>query len=514
VTSGDVAAIDIANHQVPNLSRKETLNVTEASIIRPRSLSMIATLAILLAACGDNSLGPIDEIPLGTAEIGADIAASRTLYAETTYVLTKYVHVTSGATLTIRPGTTIQGRPGSALFVLRGARVDARGTAEQPIVMTSAEAVGARRPGDWGGLIVVGNGIINRTGTVELEGTGSPVENYVVTYNGGNNNDDNSGTLQYVRVEFAGFGVAADQELNSFTFAAVGRGTTLDHLQSLAGLDDSFEWFGGAVDGKFLVSYESGDDHFDAAEGYIGRNQYLLAFQSTVLDPRAGSGVLSRDPQGFEIDGCGSATGSGCSQGFNSTPLNTPMFANFTMVGTGPIPAIVNNSGGVGLLLRRGTAGHFVNGILARWPRAAISLRDSETQTRYTDGELIIRNVAVVETGATAGSNALIFEAGTACPASNCRFTVDASQNGLQVAGGDVTAASIFTALPATPSPSAAPDFSLTASAAQRSGGSGAFTGALATKGGSFIAGTSYLGAWDPTTGAKWWQGWTTYARQ
>jgi hypothetical protein len=308
--------------------------------------------------------------------------------------------------------------------------------------------------------------------------------------------------------------VAADQELNSFTFAAVGRGTTLDHLQSLAGLDDSFEWFGGAVDGKFLVSYESGDDHFDAAEGYIGRNQYLVAFQSTVLDPRAGSGVLSRDPQGFEIDGCGSATGSGCSQGYNSAPLNTPMFANFTMVGTGPIPAIMNNSGGVGLLLRRGTAGHFVNGILARWPRAAISLRDTETQTRYTDGDLIIRNVAVVETGATAGTNTPVFESGSACPASNCRFTVDAGQNSFQVAAGDVTAASIFAALPATPSPAAAPDLSLTTGAAQRSGGTGPFSGAVAAKAGSFIAGTSYVGAWDPTTGAKWWQGWTTYARQ
>lgn len=75
------------------------------------------------------------------------------------------------------------------------------------------------------------------------------------------NNADNSGTLCYVRVEFAGFGVAANQELNSFTFAAVGSGTTVEFLQSLAGLDDSFEWFGGAVDGKFLISYESGGDH-------------------------------------------------------------------------------------------------------------------------------------------------------------------------------------------------------------------------------------------------------------
>jgi hypothetical protein len=488
--------------------------VTDAGIMRPKGLSVIAALAMLLVACGGDDIVDPGVIPPGTGEISADITTSRTLYAETTYVLTSYVHVTSGATLTIRPGTTIQGRPGSALFILRGAHIDARGTAERPIVMTSAEPVNSRKPGDWGGLIIIGSGVINRTGTVELEGTGSPQQNYALTYNGGNDNEDNSGALQYVRVEFAGFGVAADQELNSFTFAAVGRGTTVDHLQALAGLDDSFEWFGGAVDGKFLVSYESGDDHFDAAEGYIGRNQYLIGFQSTVLDQRAGSGVLSRDPQGFEVDGCAAGTAGGCTQGHNSAPLNLPMFANFTMVGTGPLPAILNNSGGIGMLLRRGTGGYYVNGILARWPRAAFSLRDPETQTRQANGELVIQNVAVVETGTTAGSNAPVFQSGTACPAAECRFSIDAGQNNLQVAAGDVTAASIFASLPATPSPTAVPDFSLTATAAQRSGGTGAFSGALASKGGPFVPGTSYLGAWDPATGAKWWQGWTTYARQ
>ena len=104
--------------------------------------------------------------------------------------------------------------------------------------------------------------------------------------------------MRYTRVEFAGFAVAAAQELNSFTFAAVGSGTTLENLQSVMGLDDSFEWFGGTVNGRYLVSYESGDDHFDAAEGYRGKNQFLIAFQSTRGDP---AGV---DPQGFEVDGC------------------------------------------------------------------------------------------------------------------------------------------------------------------------------------------------------------------
>ncbi|MGH7720763.1 MAG: hypothetical protein ACREON_18190, partial [Gemmatimonadaceae bacterium] len=428
--------------------------------------------------------------------------------AETTYTLTGFVHVASGATLTIEPGTTIRGTLGSALFVLPGGRISAVGRADAPIVFTSDQPAGSRRPGDWGGLILIGRGIINRTGAIELEGTGTSPTNPVIRYDGGTDNADNSGTLSYVRVEFAGFGPATNQELNSFTFAAVGSGTTLDHLQSLAGLDDSFEWFGGAVDGKFLVSYESGDDHFDAAEGYVGRNQFLIAFQSTFLEPRAGSGSPSGDPQGFEIDNCGSASGSGCAAGFASTPLTIPLFANFTVIGAGPNAFTTGNSSGIGIVLRRGAAGYFVNGVIARWPRAAISLRDPETQARFTAGDAVVRNVSVVETGVVAGTNAPAFEGGTG------RFTIDATANNIVAEAGATAASSIFTALPATSTvPTAAGlDFSLVTGAAARTGGFSPFTGPIQAKGATFVTGTAYRGAWDPA-GSKWWQGWTSYAR-
>ena len=480
-------------------------------IIRLRSFALTLGAAAL-AACGsdDGVSPPADTCATNpaacTAVITGDITTNRTLRADTAYTLGGYVHVTGNAVLTIEPGTVIKGRLGSALFILPGARIEANGTADKPIVFTSDQAVGSRKPGDWGGLILIGRGIINRTGTVELEGTGSSTENYAVTYNGGTNNADNSGTLRYVRVEFAGFGVAANQELNSFTFAAVGSGTTLEYLEALAGLDDSFEWFGGAVDSKYLVSYESGDDHFDSSEGHVGRNQFLIAYQSTVLQPRAGSGTLSADPQGFEVDGCGSASGSGCSQGYDSTPLNAPLFANFTMVGTGPNNDVAATSGGVGLLLRRGTGGFWVNGILARWPRAAISLRDPETQQRFADNAAVVRNILITETGAVAGTNGPVFETGSG------RFSSDVAANALVSAGGAVTAASLFSALPTLPANAAALDWSLSATSAARTGGTGAFTGALATKAGSFAVGTSYVGAADPS-GAKWWQGWTSYAR-
>ncbi len=470
-----------------------------------RTLTLALTAATL-SGCIEVTGTEDSIVAPGAADITGDITSDRTFFAETTYTLKDYVHVQAGATLTIMPGTVIHGDRGSALFVMRGARIVADGRADAPIVFTSSRAPGTRLPGDWGGLIIIGNGIINRAGTIDLEGTGTPVSNPAINYGGGTNNADNSGVLRYVRVEFAGFGVAANQELNSFTFAAVGSGTQMDHLQSLAGLDDSFEWFGGAVDAKYLVSYESGDDHFDAAEGYVGRNQFLIAFQSTVLPPDPQSGVLSADPQGFEVDGCGSASGSGCTLGFNSSPLNIPVFANWTMVGTGPIPQVTSTSGGIGLLLRRGTGGFYVNGILARWPRAAISLRDPDTQTRFAEGNAIIRNVSIVETGGAAGSNAPLFEGGSG------RFTIDAAANGLTLEPGTVTAASIFTGLPATPGSVSQLDWSLTTGATARTGGTGAFSGTMATRASTMVTGTTYRGAWDPS-GEKWWLGWTSYAR-
>ena len=260
--------------------------------------------------------------------LAGDITCNQTLSRDTTYVLRGYVKVRNGATLTIQSGTTVVGdqtAAGSSLWILRGARIDAQGTAAQPIVFTSNRAAGSRAPGDWGGIIIVGNGVINRTGTVLTEGPTNVAENYA----GGTNNADNSGTLRYVRIEYAGFDVSGggNSELNGLSMYAVGSGTTLEYVQTLAGLDDSFEWWGGAVDGRYLVSYESGDDHFDWAEGYVGRLQYLIAYQNARLIPTSGTGVLSTDPQGFEVDGC---AGNGCANGTRSAPFSDAIVANFT----------------------------------------------------------------------------------------------------------------------------------------------------------------------------------------
>jgi hypothetical protein len=432
------------------------------------------------------------------ATINADITASRTLFADTTYTLTGFIHVANGATLTIQPGTTILGDAnvlGSALFILRGARIIAKGTATQPIVFTSSRAAGQRQPGDWGGLIIVGNGVINRSGNIQLEGTGpaGTTGNYQVLYSGGTNNADNSGELEYVRIEFAGFAPAQNQELNSLTLAAVGSGTRIQYVQTLAGLDDSFEWFGGAVDAKYLISYESGDDHFDMSEGYVGRLQYLIGYQTKVLTPRAGAGGVSSDPQGIENDGCDAAA-AGCDQGHASTPRNVPVVANFTLIGRGDA-ATMSTGGDIGMVIRRGTGGYYVNGVLGRWPRAGISVRDAATQTMITNGDLMLSNIFVSEAP-------VIYQSGQQTGA-------DTTANALRML--PATTASLFASVPTAPTSAAQIDWTPSSTAVIRTGGIAAFSGKLQTAAGTFVSGTSFLGAVDPT-GPKWWVGWTNYA--
>jgi hypothetical protein len=457
----------------------------------------------------------------GQVTISSDITSSRTFHADTVYTLSGFIKVANGATLTIQPGTTVVGDydiPGSSLFILRGARIMAEGTADRPIVFTSERPVGQRQPGDWGGVIIIGNGITNRGAPTYIEGTGTGPQNPLQDYGGGNDNSDNSGVLRYVRIEFAGFPTAPNEELNSLTMAAVGSGTTIEYVQVLQGLDDSFEWFGGAVNGRYLVSYESADDHFDASEGYVGRNQHLIAFQSIRPEVRAGlAGGVASDPQGIENDGCWAEN---CLAGNNnrsaSQPYTVPVFANFTLIGA-RAGAWESTGGNFGMMLRRGTGGLYVNGVVARYSKAAISLRGQESWNQVDRGNLAIRNVAVVETDG-------VFQAvDTDNPnLENRQFALDLTANAIQQLTGQ-TAASLFTALPTTSASTAASAFDWTPSANSplRTGGLSDFTGlptalrnATVSNGSpnSGITPTSYRGAADPN-GAKWWQGWTSYAR-
>lgn len=436
-----------------------------------------------------------EAVPSNIVDVTANITANTLWTADKVYVLHGFIKVANGATLTIQAGTRILGdfeTLGSSLFVLRGGRIIANGTAQAPIVFTSERNPGERQAGDWGGLILIGNARINRSGTVNLEGTGTDNNiNPFVPYSGGDNDFDNSGTLRYVRVEYAGYAPAQDAELNAFTFAAVGGQTTAEFLQALNGLDDHFEFFGGNMDLRNLVSYEAGDDHYDISEGFRGRLQFLIAFQSKVLVPRSQAGGVSSDPQGIENDGCGSNAGGGCDLGFNSTPLTIPVIANFTLVGTGP--GVVGAGGGYGMVLRRGVGGHYVNGVLARWPSAGVGYRDAQTKLRENEGVFSLQGIYVAET-------TTLFQAGQQTYGSPGNLEHSAA----------TTAASLFTALPANPATANDFDWSLAAAVTPRTGGI-VFTGDLANRAAGFVIATTYRGAADPA-GAKWWQGWTEYS--
>lgn len=229
-----------------------------------------------------------------------------------TYLLKGWVYVDAGAKLHIPAGTVIKGdkQTMAALIVEPGGYVEMKGTKDAPIVMTSAQPAGQRRPGDWGGLIICGKAR-NNQGTQQIEG--GPT-----TIHGGDNDSDNSGIYQYIRVEFAGYPFDTDKEINGITFGSVGSGTTVDHLQVSYSNDDSYEWFGGTVDCKYLVAYKGWDDEFDTDNGFSGTVQYGLS----IRDPRIADTSQSN---GFESDNNAS--------GAETTPFTTATFKNITFIG-------------------------------------------------------------------------------------------------------------------------------------------------------------------------------------
>ncbi|MEO8480286.1 MAG: fibronectin type III domain-containing protein [Gemmatimonadota bacterium] len=433
------------------------------------------------------------DTPQGSGEvmITTDITTNTMWTSDKVYRLVGFRKVANGATLTIQAGTKIVGDYdvlGSSLFVLRGARIRAMGTAAAPVVFTSAQPVGTRLAGDWGGLIMVGNGIINRSGTVDIEGTGTSADNPLIAYSGGDNNFDSSGELHYVRVEYAGFGPAPDAELNSFTFGAVGSQTQLDHLQAHNGLDDAFEFFGGAANMSYVVATEKQDDGLDLSEGYRGTIQYALVYQSKVVTLRPTAGNVASDPQGVENDGC---NGSGCDIGRNSTPLTIPVIANATIVMAGP--GVLPSGGNFGMMLRRGTGGHYVNIAIAR-TSAGVVYRDAETVNRFTEGVFSLKGIYV-------GDSPLAFKAGEQI------YTGPATDVVLSTA---TTVTQMFTKFSANPSSMSDLDFRPAPGSPLATGGFTSWTGDLATRGAALDK-TTYIGAFAPG-GADWTLGWTEYS--
>jgi hypothetical protein len=259
--------------------------------------------------------------PAPTMTVSANITSNTTWATGQTVFLNGQIYVTGNSVLTIQPGVVIRVSSlitGSSLIITKGSQLQAMGTAAQPIVFTSDKAAGSRGVGDWGGIIILGQATNNLPG-----GLGN-IEGLPIGFNsehGGTNDNDNSGTLAYVRNEFGGYPYQVNKEINAFTFGSVGKGTTVHHLQTSYNNDDSYEWFGGTVDAKYLVAFRDLDDNFDCDNGFRGNVQFGLI----VRDPALADNPSISTSEGFECDNDAGGTAA--------TPKTSPVFSNITAIG-------------------------------------------------------------------------------------------------------------------------------------------------------------------------------------
>ncbi len=353
-----------------------------------KTIAFVCLAAMTVVSCDENNDEPVvpagSSYDLGDGSDAYEISSDMTLTYPNTYNLRGFVYVTEGATLTIEPGVVIKGEKESkaTLIVERGGKLIAEGTKERPIVFTSAQAPGSRKPGDWGGIILLGKAKNNK-GEQTIEGG-------VRSKHGGNDDADNSGVLKYVRCEFAGIEYSVDNEINAITFGSVGSGTTVDYVQVSYSGDDSYEWFGGDVNCKHLVALGTWDDDFDTDNGFSGRLQFLAA----VRDPKIGDKSASN---GFESDNCSDAA--------TIEPYTSCVFSNVSMFGPVVDPNNYTDEAGVNgsntdahfqaaMHLRRNTQLRVFNSVFAGFPLGLIIENDknSTTQDFATAGKLVVEN--------------------------------------------------------------------------------------------------------------------------
>jgi len=476
---------------------------------------LLALSAILFAsACKKSQTeAPVVVTPVSTTvEVTGDIKVNTTWTADKIYSLKGFVYVTDGATLTIQPGTIIKGDKGTkgSLIITRGSKIDATGTATNPIVFTSAFPAGARSAGDWGGIIILGkapvNQVTNSVNEVVIEGgllpTAGGAASKYTTY-GGTDAADNSGTLKYVRIEYAGIPFAPDNEINGLTMGGVGSGTTLDYIEVYRSGDDAFEWFGGTVNAKHLLSIGAWDDDFDTDFGYVGKVQFALAQRIPTIADQSGS-------NGFESDNDGTGT--------SKSPITAPIFSNVTIVG--PLATATATSGfnanfQHAAQIRRGSAMSLLNSVLGNYVEG-IYIDDAAgtpiSSTNWTGGSLVIKNNLIY-----------------GCNTKNAAFP-----NGGEVKGKDANSKGIFdtqirldnTFVPATSITAVltsglkygaefvlatagtygTPNFTVVAGSAAASGAS--FTSTKFTSDTFFDKTVAYLGAFGAT---DWTSGWASY---
>jgi hypothetical protein len=308
----------------------------------------------------------------GSVDVNGTITTNTTWTNDKRYVLHQFVGVQGPAVLTIQPGTVIYGGDGQAtLFIQRGAKIMAEGTARRPIIFTSPQKTGARAQKDWGSLVVLGNAPVNFPGGQSfLEGLPSQPQ-YAF---GGTDPDESSGVLKYIRLEFGGFEIATNQEINGLTLGGVGRGTVIDYIEVLYNKDDCVEWFGGTARAKHILGIDCADDALDTDNG----NQMMVQYAAFIK-----RGDYDEGDSNLWAEADNDANGSA------NTPVSHQMVYNVTGVrartqGT--------DTGNFGAVLRRNTEGEYRNVVSFGSKNAPADLRDAATIANANAGKLLVDN--------------------------------------------------------------------------------------------------------------------------
>ncbi len=384
--SGDVITIMGANFA--NVTSVKFGGTAASSYTVVNSTSITATLGN--GASGDVTV----TTPGGTAKLagftffGAGtqfdvrgiINASTTWKKDFVYRLRGYVYVTTNSVLTIEAGTKIVSDKDSAgvLVITPGSKIMAEGTAANPIVFTSNDASPA--PGDLGGLVIAGNAKVNGNHKVIEGGLDVNYQSF-----GGNNDADNSGILRYVRIEYAGKAVNPGDEVNGLSLYGVGSGTEVDYIQVARGYDDAYEIFGGAVNCKHLVAYNSADDDFDFDDGYNGKIQFAISIKDpTFTDPKGTTGDISNN---FEVDNVNPKNGLA----YSRTPITSPIMSNFTAIGPNNA-AGMSADYGYGMRWRRGSQFILANSVILGSKKEAFRVQEDSTISYFLNGSSLLQH--------------------------------------------------------------------------------------------------------------------------
>ncbi|WP_435103672.1 hypothetical protein [Arhodomonas sp. AD133] len=442
---------------------------------RPRLRITVAAAAIALTAAGTlaargwlddrSAAAPAD----GVVEVGESISEDTTWTADNEYHLQEVIFVEGNTTLTIEPGTRVLGEFGSALVITRSARLHASGRPDAPIVLTSARPEGERHPGDWGGVVLLGNAATN-VAAARIEGVNAddPRGRF-----GGASTVGSCGTLEYLRIEFAGYEIFANNELNGLTLGGCPAATIVRHVQVHKALDDGIEFFGGDAGLRNVVITDAGDDGLDWDMGWTGRVQHLIVAQ----EPGRGDNAIEAD--NLKSD-------------HNAQPRSAPTLYNVSLIGSGNAEAAQR-----AMTLRRGTAATLRNFLVTDFPREAVDIRDPVTAGLAGTGALSLEGGLLYQVGGdgtTWGAEETL-ERDDDGGFREANLFAQARAHRLQLGeppmlGDGDTPAARFT--PRSRSPAA--------------------TGAVTPPKGEFWdEAAEYLGAVRPGSGAAWLTGWTAF---